>query len=605
MLLLTALGIVCLPFVSTKVTDQSLQICPIQAHQCPAPTALASENVFLDAIKQLEDAIRANLTESPYNGTTFSLGMFSTSDDGLVYEFHHTDPGVANSHKGTTKADADSIYRLASITKILTLYLWLIKDGDRRWNDPITDFIPQLAASDDTEQDYITPDWSEITINDMAMYLAGISRDYGLNDVALTDYVTSLMPKLTSKTSVNNPANGINISASDDPKCGYLTAKEVYQKCDPKQYLQGVKTLAASFPSGYTPLYSNQDYALIGLALENLTGATLDDLFNSSLVQPLGLRETTFKQPSKITKNSVIPNGDEQVSQWNNDFGPINAAAGAFSTTNDLAAIGKSILNSTLVPKATTRRWFSVTSHLESLDQSVGRGWEIYRQKVGGHTVDLFTKAGYWGDYTSVLFLIPSYNFGFSLLTASVNETGKVKDKLSNVLTNMFLPVLEECAKNQARRNFAGHYTSSTSNTTVRIEVDEWPALKVTEYIVNDIDFMATVFGQFDASNGVDMRLVPNHLYKGKNVGFTGVYQALAPPTPTAQFYGKCPSWLDVDDFTYASVPLGHMVFEVDDDGRAERLELKAVRERLDRTRENASKLCISQRVFMDQIAMF
>lgn len=255
------------------------------------------------------------------------------------------------------------------------------------------------------------------------------------------------------------------------------------------------------------------------------------------------------------------------------------SAAGAFSTTNDLAAIGKSILNSTLISSAVTRRWWTTTTLVERNDQAVGRGWEIFRRRVNGHTVDLFTKSGNWGLYASVLFLIPSYNFGFSILTAS--ESGDLSEVLPNVLVDKLLPALEDIAKQQAGRNFAGHYYSGKSNSSITVTTDDWPALKVTQYIANGIDLLDSVFAIF--GDDIDFRLVPSHLYKGKQVGFTGVYQPPALSAPADEWYWPCVTWLDIDDFTYANVPLGHIVFEVDDSGRACNLQAKALRETLER----------------------
>lgn len=191
----------------------------------------------------------------------------------------------------------------------------------------------------------------------------------------------------------------------------------------------------------------------------------------------------------------------------------------------------------------------------------------------------LFSKSGNWGQYASVIFLIPSYNVGFSILTARAK--GDLTDVLPNVIVDKLLPALEDIAKQQAARNFAGHYFSSKSNTSVTITTDDWPALKVTRYVANGIDILTSVFALF--GDDIDFRLVPSHLYKGKYVGFTGVYQPPAAPAPADEFYWPCVTWLDIDDFTYASVPLGHMVFEVDETGRACSLQAKAWRETLQR----------------------
>jgi hypothetical protein len=172
--LVVALVAICLHLSGAQGKER---ICPLKGPQFPAPTGLGSEVLFRKATGAIERSIRANLTNAPYNETTFSIGMFSTTDDVLLYEFHHTDPTVATSGVGANEVDANSIYRIASITKLLTVYQWLIADGDRKFNSPISDFIPQLLQDVKPQDDYPAPNWDEITVNDLAMFLAGIGRD--------------------------------------------------------------------------------------------------------------------------------------------------------------------------------------------------------------------------------------------------------------------------------------------------------------------------------------------------------------------------------------------------------------------------------------------
>ncbi|KAI0431207.1 beta-lactamase/transpeptidase-like protein [Xylaria sp. FL1042] len=558
------------------------RICPLKGLQFPAPTDLGSEALFRDATSVIEQSIRANLTEAPYNETTFSIGMFSATDDQLIYEFHHTDPTVANSGIGANEVDADSIYRIASITKILTVYQWLIADGDKKFNSPISDFIPQLLKYEKHQDDYPAPSWDEITVNDLAMFLAGIGRDYALNDVAIPGYITSLLPAMAAAVLPNNPKNGIEVPKSDDPVCGYFTANVSYVPCSREVYIQKIANLASSFVPSYTPSYSNANFAILGIALENMLGASIQDIFNERVAEPLGLSSTTIGNPLKITNDSVIPGGGLTATGWNNALGPLNAAAGGFSTTNDLAAIGRSILNSTLMTQATTHRWFSTTSFVDTIDQAVGRGWEIFRVRINGHSIDLFTKSGNWGVYNSVLFLLPAYDFGFSILSASSTAGGALVGDLPNMIVNTLLPALETITKEQANAKFAGRYTSATANTSITVTTDGSLGLRVTEYVVSDVDLLGSVFALFGAD--VEFRLMPNQLYSGgTRVGFSAVYQ---PPTeipPEDEFYWPCESWLDVDDFTYASVPLGLMAFDVNADGNATSARLVALREALPR----------------------
>ncbi|KAI0435706.1 beta-lactamase/transpeptidase-like protein [Xylaria telfairii] len=556
------------------------RICPLKGPQFPAPTDLGSETLFRNAVSVIEQSIRANLTQAPYNETTFSIGMFSTTDHELLYEFHYTDPTVSTSKLGANEVDADSIYRIASITKILTIYQWLIADGDRKFNSPISDFIPQLLQYEKHQDDYPAPRWDEITVNDLAMFLAGIGRDYGLNDVAIPGYVTSLLPAMVAAVLPNNPTNGIDVPESDDPVCGYFTSNITYAPCSREVYIQQIANLASSFQPSYTPSYSNANFAILGIALENMLGVSIEDIFNKSVAQPLGLSSTTIGNPPQITNNSVIPGSGLKRTGWNDALGPLNGAAGAFSTTNDLAAMGRSILNSTLMTRATTRRWFSTTSFVDTIDQAVGRGWEIFRVRINGHSIDLFTKSGNWGVYNSVLFLLPAYDFGFSILSASITAGGTLVTDLPNIIVNTILPSLETITKQQANANFAGRYTSDKTNTSITVTTGGSIGLEVTEYVVSGVDLLGSVFALFGVN--VKFQLVPNQLYGGRTrVGFSAVYQPPTTVPPKDEFYWPCESWLDVDDFTYASVPLGLMAFDVNADGSATSVRLVALRETL------------------------
>lgn len=334
----------------------------------------------------------------------------------------------------------------------------------------------------------------------------------------------------------------------------------------------------------YTPSYSNANFALLALGLENMLGAAIQDIFNETIAEPLGLRSTTVGNPSQITNDSVIPGGGLVRSGWWDALGPLNGAAGGFSTTNDLAAIGRSILNSTLMQQATTRRWFTTTSFVDTIEQAVGRGWEIFRVRANGHSVDLFTKSGNWGVYNSVLVLLPAYNFGFSILSASNTTRAAVVDALTNNIVNTLLPALDTIAQQQAGANFAGRFTSpdKETNSSITVTTDGFLGLRVTEYIVSGVDLLGSVFALFGSD--VEFRLMPNQLYDGRTrVGFSAVYQPPSEIPPEDEFYWPCQSWLDIDDYTYANVPLGLMAFDVDATGKATSVRLVALRQTLQR----------------------
>ena len=86
------------------------------------------------------------------------------------------------------------------------------------------------------------------------------------------------------------------------------------------EYLTGVASTSPIFPTGYTPVYSNDAFGLLGLALESIKGDTFRSLFDTHLVQQLGLSGTHYSLPDTY-ENALIP-GDPTLTNWDSIFGP-------------------------------------------------------------------------------------------------------------------------------------------------------------------------------------------------------------------------------------------------------------------------------------------
>ena len=85
---------------------------------------------------------------------TFSLGLFSIHDqDAAELQYHYASPEVVKAPSGTHKVDGDSIYRIASVSKLFTVYAGMIELSSEDWNRPITEFIPELAITTDKSDD--------------------------------------------------------------------------------------------------------------------------------------------------------------------------------------------------------------------------------------------------------------------------------------------------------------------------------------------------------------------------------------------------------------------------------------------------------------------
>jgi CubicO group peptidase (beta-lactamase class C family) len=87
--------------------------------------------------------------------------------------------GTYTNTTGVRRVDKNTVYRLGSLTKIFTIYTWLVQDGDLKWNTPITEYVPELqAVADRSSQDAVANvDWGDVTIGALASQMAGIVRD--------------------------------------------------------------------------------------------------------------------------------------------------------------------------------------------------------------------------------------------------------------------------------------------------------------------------------------------------------------------------------------------------------------------------------------------
>ena len=127
--------------------------CSLLGPDVPIPKKVSGTFAFKDAAVSIQKAISdaLNSGQTSYgtldaSATSFSLDIFSQHEEDGLFTYHYDAPGLANSTDGVKKIDSDSIYRLGSISKLLTVYTFLASVGDLSFNEPITKYIPELAA---------------------------------------------------------------------------------------------------------------------------------------------------------------------------------------------------------------------------------------------------------------------------------------------------------------------------------------------------------------------------------------------------------------------------------------------------------------------------
>ena len=124
----------------------------------PAPRDLSSDqSIVIQSWKNLSSTMSAHLdgsqgskaiTAAGLTNLTFSMSMFSMHDPRAAesLQYHYTSDDVAKASTGVNEVEGDSIYRIASVTKLITVYTGMLNLKESDWDRPLTDFLPGLAG---------------------------------------------------------------------------------------------------------------------------------------------------------------------------------------------------------------------------------------------------------------------------------------------------------------------------------------------------------------------------------------------------------------------------------------------------------------------------
>jgi CubicO group peptidase (beta-lactamase class C family) len=569
----------------------------------PPPRDLSSSNSLVAVSwKNLTSKLNAQLNDKDANdpsgvsalrNLTFSAGLFSTLDPKAEHlQFHHTSSEVANSPIGVKKVNGDSIYKVASVSKLFTVLAGLIELDPQDWDLPLTDIFPFLDDHVHKQQDKFRlvydVQWDKVTLRSLAGQMSGIphgaTEDFlqtfaqykyleGSHDPALTDPNFYGLP----------PLNESNLSLW--PAC----IGEQKVGCNPVTWDVGYSARPPVFLPWTGPEYANSGYIFLGLAISNLTGKNMNEWYSDSIFEPLGLKSTYSAPPDNSTRTrSVLSTALE--TQFVPDGGVTTPSGGLFSTTNDLSKLGMALLNPTLLPSEKTREWMKPVTHTSSLHYSVSAPWEIYRYVHAGSGVvtDLYTKLGYSGFYGGILVVIPEFHAGFTLLSASSQTTGSGLTLLAiDLITDSILPALMEQAAREAAQEFTGTYEAEDLESSLTLAVvppnQPAPGLNITSWISNGTDIttkVTTLLG------GVDSRLVPSIVTEQASgqVAFRGYTGSQQPNVGVGSASSLFSSFYDINDWTmldqltWGGIATSLFVFCVEENGEVKSVTPSAYR---------------------------
>ncbi|KAF4623002.1 hypothetical protein D9613_002177 [Agrocybe pediades] len=275
------------------------------------------------------------------------------------------------------EVDGDTIYKLASISKMFTVLETLVlrERGVLNWDDPVDKYLPDFSPPSYGWAEYLDGTQSReakprITLRQLASHLSGIGRvDFGEWPV---DDPVAHMPD-PNQTEFDRTYETIIKATSKFP---LITA-----------------------PYNY-PVYSNTGFELLGLAnvAANLAAAkdaskepqTHKELLKRDIFDPLKLKSSFFRLPAseELRAHIAVPQQDADWADRSlNDTS--DAVGGQYSSLSDLAVVMRSFLSLNerdgVIPTRVVREWLS-PMHVwggEGAHQ-VGAPWEILT--LGGAT---------------------------------------------------------------------------------------------------------------------------------------------------------------------------------------------------------------------------
>lgn len=290
-------------FISFVQIAYSQYHCPPLGPVLPAPQH-PSTNANVKAIVQKASATFEQIA-STFNETAISIGVQSVFEDAPLANLHYT-PKFLN-QSGTSAVTLDTIYRIASVSKLYTVLAVLQLNDKIDMSAPITQYVPQLAQLQMAQaqvNNVTTVNWTEITVDALASHLAGLAPQLGIGDLAATGQPL---------TAFGFPAEGYNTTAM----CG---SDPLAQPCSVTDFYQKFGLVHPVYAPYTTSIYSDIGIAVLGLLIETVTGQNYADYMQVNIFTPLNLSSTSVFAPAN-SKQAFISVDPPEANWWDVSLG--------------------------------------------------------------------------------------------------------------------------------------------------------------------------------------------------------------------------------------------------------------------------------------------
>ena len=281
---------------------------------------------------------------------------------------------------GNSKANQDSIFQIASLSKTLTAIVAnsLIEEGKLTLDEPITTYLPDSISDEATER------LSKVTLRHLLQHQAGIPND------ACSVYRHS-------------KENGLSYWTS-----GYLEA----------ELLDDLEQIELEHKPGSKFAYTDSGYALVGYICEKASRESFDQLLKKHVTHKYGLRNTCVHLNEEQKSLAAIPYcpDDRDTASNFSDWGQATPASGIFSNATDLSRLLAAHLKAyQAFRQQGDRPPLILTDRAGTDGKQDGFGLSKTVDESGTH----FHHGGSLGGFASEYRFSPDHNIGLVLLTSS------------------------------------------------------------------------------------------------------------------------------------------------------------------------------------------
>jgi CubicO group peptidase (beta-lactamase class C family) len=276
--------------------------------------------------------------------------------------------GLANREWNTVNSP-DTKFRIASTTKQFTAAAILLLQEKRliSVHEPVVQYLPDLPAA-----------WRTVTVHQLLLHTSGIPNYTPQSETARLDVIGT----------------------------------------SPQGLVDLVKDMPLEFEAGTKRLYSNTNYALLGMIVERVSSLSYADFVDQFLLAPLGLKNTGFDWPDRIVLRRAAPyrwdaDGWKNVQQEAATV--LYSAGGLYSTVGDLFHWEEAMHQDGLLSAASRRAMF--TPYPETTDGAQSEGYGVILAMDHKQPVQIAT--GNATGYSSAVFYYPESKTSVVVLSNS------------------------------------------------------------------------------------------------------------------------------------------------------------------------------------------